>query len=244
MNSSIVLCAVHPFHNAGCRDFPRLCFGRRKIIVTQWLQPNKGAGLSRRLNSNPPRRQGAAKIYTPVRNNDFPYLFGVSHFHNHRFKGLAPSSARRVVFKRDITSQTFLIAIQRLIYAVKHLNKIIAGLCGGTVEEVGRSLLRNCLWCWLFDDEFTHLNGLCVWFTGKWCPRREWSSPPDARAASDAARRGVLYSSVFLGSPGKISVVVLLKRVKWMWMDRCTEAIGFAFISRSNLKAQKSSVSI
>ncbi|KAF7385020.1 hypothetical protein HZH68_013356 [Vespula germanica] len=36
----------------------------------------------------------------------------------------------------------------------------------------------------------------------KWCPRREWSSPPDAqRAASDAARRGVLYSSVFLGSP-------------------------------------------
>ncbi|XP_057656923.1 homeobox protein homothorax isoform X2 [Diorhabda carinulata] len=36
---------------------------------------------------------------------------------------------------------------------------------------------------------------------GKWCPRREWSSPTDARAASDAARRGVLYSSVFLGSP-------------------------------------------
>ncbi|XP_068893447.1 homeobox protein homothorax isoform X2 [Tenebrio molitor] len=40
---------------------------------------------------------------------------------------------------------------------------------------------------------------------GKWCPRREWSSPPDARAASDAARRGVLYSSVFLGSPGDAS---------------------------------------
>uniref|UniRef100_A0A1B6CLX0 Homeobox domain-containing protein n=1 Tax=Clastoptera arizonana TaxID=38151 RepID=A0A1B6CLX0_9HEMI len=37
---------------------------------------------------------------------------------------------------------------------------------------------------------------------GKWCPRREWSSPADARAA-DAARRGVLYSSVFLGSPGE-----------------------------------------
>ncbi|XP_044745541.1 homeobox protein homothorax isoform X1 [Coccinella septempunctata] len=40
---------------------------------------------------------------------------------------------------------------------------------------------------------------------GKWCPRREWSSPTDARAASDAARRGVLYSSVFLGSPGDAS---------------------------------------
>ncbi|CAH1111334.1 unnamed protein product [Psylliodes chrysocephalus] len=40
---------------------------------------------------------------------------------------------------------------------------------------------------------------------GKWCPRREWSSPTDARAASDAARRGVLYSSVFLGSPGEAS---------------------------------------
>lgn len=40
---------------------------------------------------------------------------------------------------------------------------------------------------------------------GKWCPRREWSSPPDARAATDAARRGVLYSSVFLGSPGDAS---------------------------------------
>lgn len=38
---------------------------------------------------------------------------------------------------------------------------------------------------------------------GKWCPRREWSSASDARVASDAARRGVLYSSVFLGSPGK-----------------------------------------
>ncbi|XP_034238703.1 homeobox protein homothorax isoform X1 [Thrips palmi] len=38
---------------------------------------------------------------------------------------------------------------------------------------------------------------------GKWCPRREWSSPVDARAAAtEAARRGVLYSSVFLGSPG------------------------------------------
>ncbi|KAL2711740.1 homeobox protein homothorax-like [Vespula squamosa] len=43
-----------------------------------------------------------------------------------------------------------------------------------------------------------------LFVSGKWCPRREWSSPPDAqRAASDAARRGVLYSSVFLGSPGK-----------------------------------------
>ncbi|XP_075221771.1 meis homeobox homothorax isoform X3 [Lycorma delicatula] len=40
-------------------------------------------------------------------------------------------------------------------------------------------------------------------FLWKWCPRREWSSPADARAASDAARRGVLYSSVFLGSPGE-----------------------------------------
>lgn len=37
---------------------------------------------------------------------------------------------------------------------------------------------------------------------GKWCPRREWPSPADARAANDA-RRGVLYSSVFLGSPGE-----------------------------------------
>ncbi|XP_018917307.2 homeobox protein homothorax isoform X1 [Bemisia tabaci] len=36
----------------------------------------------------------------------------------------------------------------------------------------------------------------------KWCPRREWSSPTEARA-SEAARRGVLYSSVFLGSPGE-----------------------------------------
>ncbi|CAH0552237.1 unnamed protein product [Brassicogethes aeneus] len=40
---------------------------------------------------------------------------------------------------------------------------------------------------------------------GKWCPRREWSSPPDPRATTDAARRGVLYSSVFLGSPGDAS---------------------------------------
>nr|XP_012216813.1 PREDICTED: homeobox protein homothorax isoform X2 [Linepithema humile] len=40
---------------------------------------------------------------------------------------------------------------------------------------------------------------------GKWCPRREWSSPPDAQRAASDARRGVLYSSVFLGSPGDAS---------------------------------------
>ncbi|XP_062538352.1 homeobox protein homothorax-like [Armigeres subalbatus] len=33
---------------------------------------------------------------------------------------------------------------------------------------------------------------------GRWCSRRDWSSPPDSRV--DANRR-VLYSSVFLGSP-------------------------------------------
>jgi hypothetical protein len=40
---------------------------------------------------------------------------------------------------------------------------------------------------------------------GKWCTaRREWPSPADARAAAaNDARRGVLYSSVFLGSPGE-----------------------------------------
>ncbi|XP_049287520.1 homeobox protein homothorax-like isoform X2 [Anopheles funestus] len=38
--------------------------------------------------------------------------------------------------------------------------------------------------------------------TGRWCSRREWSSPSDARV--DQSRR-VLYSSVFLGSPGDAS---------------------------------------
>ncbi|CAK9808023.1 Homeobox protein homothorax [Anthophora plagiata] len=33
----------------------------------------------------------------------------------------------------------------------------------------------------------------------------EWSSPPDAQRAASDARRGVLYSSVFLGSPGDAS---------------------------------------
>ncbi|XP_012055322.1 PREDICTED: homeobox protein homothorax-like [Atta cephalotes] len=41
--------------------------------------------------------------------------------------------------------------------------------------------------------------------SGKWCPRREWSSPPDAQRAATDARRGVLYSSVFLGSPGNFT---------------------------------------
>lgn len=43
--------------------------------------------------------------------------------------------------------------------------------------------------------------------TGRWC-RREWSSPPDSRA-NDPSRR-VLYSSVFLGSPGKCEIFFLL----------------------------------
>ena len=56
----------------------------------------------------------------------------------------------------------------------------------------------------LWHMSYIYTKDVIFYFAGKWCPRREWSSPPDAqRAASDAARRGVLYSSVFLGSPGK-----------------------------------------
>lgn len=38
-------------------------------------------------------------------------------------------------------------------------------------------------------------------FIGKWCQRRDWPPPLDARAASaaEAAKRGLLYQSVFLG---------------------------------------------
>ncbi|XP_077299851.1 meis homeobox homothorax [Arctopsyche grandis] len=44
------------------------------------------------------------------------------------------------------------------------------------------------------DHKFlTHRNFMELTEDGKWCPRREWSSPPDV------ARR--VYSSVFLGSP-------------------------------------------
>lgn len=43
------------------------------------------------------------------------------------------------------------------------------------------------------------LISVCCFCAGKWCPRREWSAA-DSRSE---ARRGVLYSSVFLGSPGK-----------------------------------------
>ncbi|XP_023246811.1 homeobox protein homothorax, partial [Copidosoma floridanum] len=40
----------------------------------------------------------------------------------------------------------------------------------------------------------------------KWCQRpRDWNSPPDAQRVANDARRGVLYSSVFLGSPGDAS---------------------------------------
>lgn len=55
------------------------------------------------------------------------------------------------------------------------------------------------------DIEKAVINGESIFFfaSGKWCPRREWSSPPDAQRAASDARRGVLYSSVFLGSPGK-----------------------------------------
>lgn len=38
---------------------------------------------------------------------------------------------------------------------------------------------------------------------GKWCRSREWPSPSDPRIVNDAARSRVLYSSVFLGSPGE-----------------------------------------
>lgn len=54
------------------------------------------------------------------------------------------------------------------------------------------------LFCYSYRVSF-----VCL-FAGKWCPtRREWPSPADARAAANDTRRGVLYSSVFLGSPGE-----------------------------------------
>lgn len=37
---------------------------------------------------------------------------------------------------------------------------------------------------------------------GRWC-RREWTSPADTRTADPSRGRGILYQSVFLGSPGK-----------------------------------------
>jgi hypothetical protein len=43
--------------------------------------------------------------------------------------------------------------------------------------------------------------------TARWC-RREWSSPPDTRA-NDQSRR-VLYSSVFLGSPGECYLLSII----------------------------------
>lgn len=42
---------------------------------------------------------------------------------------------------------------------------------------------------------------MLFFFPGKWCQRRDWPPPLDARAASaaEAAKRGLLYQSVFLG---------------------------------------------
>ncbi|XP_021914587.1 homeobox protein homothorax isoform X1 [Zootermopsis nevadensis] len=56
----------------------------------------------------------------------------------------------------------------------------------------------------LISHEQYYWNSLATDALGKWCPtRREWPSPADARAAANDTRRGVLYSSVFLGSPGE-----------------------------------------
>ncbi|CRL06125.1 CLUMA_CG019197, isoform A [Clunio marinus] len=48
------------------------------------------------------------------------------------------------------------------------------------------------------DESFKHNDEILM--QRRWC-RRDWSSPPDARA-QEASRR-VLYSQVFLGSPEK-----------------------------------------
>lgn len=45
-------------------------------------------------------------------------------------------------------------------------------------------------------------------FPGRWC-RREWTSPADTRTADPARGRGILYQSVFLGSPGKSNSYLL-----------------------------------
>ncbi|XP_021914600.1 homeobox protein homothorax isoform X13 [Zootermopsis nevadensis] len=57
----------------------------------------------------------------------------------------------------------------------------------------------------LISHEQYYWNSLATDALGKWCPtRREWPSPADARAAANDTRRGVLYSSVFLGSPASV----------------------------------------
>ncbi|XP_021914602.1 homeobox protein homothorax isoform X15 [Zootermopsis nevadensis] len=61
----------------------------------------------------------------------------------------------------------------------------------------------------LISHEQYYWNSLATDALGKWCPtRREWPSPADARAAANDTRRGVLYSSVFLGSPGEYNASV------------------------------------
>lgn len=53
---------------------------------------------------------------------------------------------------------------------------------------------------------------LCFYFLGRWC-RREWNSPPDPRTIEQSRR---IYSSVFLGSPGKkfLKLWYILKIIK------------------------------
>lgn len=74
---------------------------------------------------------------------------------------------------------------------------------GGRYKNcVGLSTARiiKCLSLVTSNQDNNNLNLNFFFFAGRWC-RREWSSPPDTRA-NDPSRR-VLYSSVFLGSPGK-----------------------------------------
>lgn len=97
--------------------------------------------------------------------------------------------------------------ILRLVFGFEiysHLNYIPNFFTWNIIEVVQ---WHYSLYLYIRSSMFPY-NVLIVFFSvaGKWCPRREWSSPTDARAASDAARRGVLYSSVFLGSPGKSNI--------------------------------------
>lgn len=129
----------------------------------------------------------------------------MSHFHYRPLRGLRLIPAQRVASKSDIT----------LLFATSSGNSAFSS------EESVRLWVFGFFSNWHiicsiilvaveinYKTKFSSvhirsMSSIVLFLAGKWCPRREWSSPTDARAASDAARRGVLYSSVFLGSPGE-----------------------------------------
>ena len=207
---------------------PPLCIGPRCILSTR----TRCRSLSP-CNNYPSRQFLYTRIYSPstenslsrsfIRSHNFPLPFTRAEIFMHFIKPLSVKWFDSFLISFTLTRCKFDSVYTPTVGRADHATACLFSLeyVGERMEEKGKRRRRrrkggkkgkepvergrgNFAWYEVVcTREWLTVKSIFFFASGKWCPRREWSSPPDAQRAASDARRGVLYSSVFLGSPGK-----------------------------------------